>query len=130
VEGILSNLERGGDPELLGGSAGPDVELWHYMATASLELTDPVRSRWEIVLHAGAGGTHVSGDAVASLPEVSTDEATVSAAVDGGYDVTEAVTFFFRADGYMLLGEAGDPEQPYVGKEVVLTHTAGLRIGL
>lgn len=127
LEGTLQNLERGGDPAELGGGVGPDIELWHYMAVASLELTDSVRSRWEVVLHGGAGGTRVESDATERLDAVSADEPTVLAAVDGGYDFSPHVTLFFRADGYLLLGDTSDPGKPFLGKEVVLTHTGGLR---
>lgn len=66
------------------------------MAVASLELTDPVRSRWEVVLHGGAGVTRIESDATRRLDAVSSDESTVLAAVDAGYDSSRHVTLFFR----------------------------------
>lgn len=128
LEGTLQNLERGGDPPELGGGLGPDIELWHYLAVVSLELTDPVRSRWEVVLHGGAGGTRVESDATERLDGVSSDEPTALAAVDGGYDFSRHVTLFFRADGYLIFGDTSDPGKPFLGKELVLTHTGGLRL--
>lgn len=129
AEGTLQNLERAGDPLERGGRLGPDIELWHYMGVASLELTNPVRSRWEIVLHGGAGGTHVEGDATERFEASSSEEPTLLAAVDGGYDFGRHVTLFFRADGYLIFGDSPAPDTPpYLGKEVVLTHTGGLRL--
>lgn len=128
AEGTLQNLERGGDPAELGGTLGPDVELWHYMGVASLELTDPVRSRWEVVVHGGAGGTLVESSSSPRTEAFDSNEPTVLAAVDGGYDFSQHVTLFFRADGYLMLGDTSDPGKPFLGKEVVLTHTGGLRL--
>lgn len=97
-------------------------QLRHYMDVASLELTDPVRSRWEVVLHGGAGGTRIEGDATERLEAVSDDDPTVLAAVDAGYDFSRHVTLFFRADGYLILGDTSDPGDPSLGKEVVHPH--------
>lgn len=124
----LEDLTRGGAPGVLGGSAGPDVELWHYMGVASLELTDPVRSRWEIVVHGGAGGTLVDASGSPTTEPFDSHEPTVLAAVDGGYDFSRHVTLFVRADGYVVLGDSADSGRPFPGEDMVLTHTAGLRL--
>lgn len=129
AEGTLQNLERGGRPELLGGGVGPDVEIRHYMAVGTLALTDPTASRWEVLVHGGLGGARVEGDATPRFEAASRDEPAGLAAVDVGYAPARSLAVFFRADGHLILGDSPAPgAPPYLGKETLLTHTAGLRV--
>lgn len=128
AEGSLENLERGGDPALLGGIRGPDIELWRYMAVLHLEMTDPAVSRWEVTVDGGAGGTWIdASEAPPRIGAFSGHEPTVTAGLTAGYDVGRHFTLFARFDGYLTLGEPGEAPE-LLGKEPTLTHTVGLRL--
>ena len=124
----FQNLERGGRPRALGGAVGPQTHLWHYLAGVQVELTDPVISKWEIALNALGGGTYYDiSDGPPAVEDYTGHKPTVHLAAQVGYDLFDSATLFARAGGYGILGSAPEPPRQ-LGKEVVLTHTAGLRI--
>ena len=131
VEGSLEDLEPGGrilpDAPPLGGVLGPNVELWRVMAMASVELTDPAISRWEVAVQAGAGGTGVAADAFANGDAFTTVEPTLMAGLLAGYDVTRRLTLFARGGGSIWFDGTG-PGENYLGKEVTFTQSAGVRV--
>lgn len=124
----FENLERGGRPSSLGGTVGPQTHLWHYLAGVQVELTDPALSRWEIALNALGGGTWLDvSDGPAAVPDYTGHKPTLHLSGQAGYDLFESATLFVRAGGYGMLGDQAE-EPVYLGKEVVLTHSAGLRV--
>lgn len=124
----FQNLERGGRRSLLDGFPGPRTHLWHYLAGLQVELTDPVISKWEIALNALGGGTYLDiEDGPPAVPDFTGHSPTVHLSAQTGYDLFDSATLYARAGGYLMLGDAQEPPI-YLGKEAVLTHSAGLRI--
>ena len=131
AEGSLEDLEPGGrirpDAPPLGGVLGPNVELWRVMGLASVEVTDPAVSRWEVAVQAGAGATVVAADAWANADAFTTVEPTLTAGLLAGYDATRRLTLFARGGGSIWFDGTG-PGENYLAKEVSFTHSAGVRV--
>lgn len=124
----FENLEPGGRPSILGGTVGPRTHLWHYLVGAQVELTDPALSKWEIALNALGGGTWLDvRDGPPAVPDYTGHRPTLHLSGQAGYDLFESATLFVRAGGYGMLGDQAE-EPVYLGEEVVLIHSAGLRI--
>ena len=124
----FENLERGGRPSRLGGTVGPQTHLWHYLVGVQVELTDPVISKWEIAVNVLGGGTYVDvPDGPSSVPDYTGHRPTVHLSGQVGYDFFDSATLYARAGGFGMTGDAAEFPQ-YLGKEVVLTHSGGLRI--
>lgn len=139
VEGTFENLERGGRPDLLGGARGPQTDLWHYTVGVEALFTHPMRTDWRLGVDLGLGGTYLDVDpglvppGVEVSPEVRDGfdghELTARGAVVAGYRVVHGLTLYGQAGTFALFGDADDPSGSFLGKEVVFTHEAGLRIG-
>lgn len=131
VEGSVEDLERGGRLEpgpSLGGVLGPNIEVWRVMGLASVELTDPLTSRWEVSVQAGAGATIVAADAFAAGDAFTTAEPTLAAGLLTGYDLGRRVTFFARGGGSIWFDGTDPAGENYLAKEVTFTHTLGVRV--
>lgn len=129
AEATVENLNRGGRPGFLGGSLGPDIELWRVLAVGAWELTDPGASPWEVAVHAGAGGTWVDASASEELAPYEDLDPTATTGLSLGYGLGTDVAVFARFDGYLFVADLfGDEGPGYLSKEVTLTHTGGVRI--
>lgn len=128
VETSLQNLERAGRPEFLGGTLGPDIELWQAMLVAHVELTDPRLSRWDVSLHAGAGDSYVDAGPTPVLDPFEEHELTFVGGGSVGYDIGHVLTLFARVDGYGIVADAFGDAPPYMSKEIILNPGAGLRL--
>lgn len=132
LEGSLEDLLRGGrlGPGFgLGGWLGPNMELWRVMGLASVELTDPAASRWEVAVQAGAGATVVSADGFTDGDAFTATEPTLMAGLLTGFDVTPRFTLFARGGGSIWFDGTGPGGgENYLGKEVTLTQSLGLRV--
>lgn len=129
AEATLENLERGGRPRSLGGTRGPDIELWHLLAVAGYELTQPGAAPWKVAIHAGVGGTYVDASGTENQAPHGDFDPTALAGGSLGYALGEAVSVFARVDGYLFVADLfGDDAPSYLSKEVTLTHTGGVRI--
>ena len=129
AEATLENLERGGRPGFLGGSLGPDIELWRVLAVAGYELTQPGAAPWEVAVHAGIGGTYVDASGAENQAPHEDLDPTALAGGSLGYDLGETVSVFARVDGYLFVADfLGDDAPSYLSKEVTLTHTGGVRV--
>lgn len=128
VEGSLENLEKGGGGQVLQAPVGPSIDLWRVMALASVELTEPGASRWEVAVQAGGGPTVMDASAFVASEAITTVEPTLMAGVVTGYDLSRRLTAFVRGGGSIWFDAGGQDDGNYFGKEVTLTHTLGLRV--
>lgn len=138
LEGTFQSLERGGRPSLLGGARGPSVHLWHYVAGVEALLTRPAGTEWRLGGFAGLGGTYLDvapalvPEGVEVSPELARGftghEFTLRGALLAGWSPAGGLVLFARGGAFLMLGDAGDPEGSFLGKEAVFTHEAGVRV--
>lgn len=133
VEVGFENLERGGRPRTLGGVRGPRIDVWHLLAGPELILTEPTATPWSVALTVEAGASYL--DVTASLGESGGVPAQTGWKTTGyaglvvGYELTRSLMVFARSGGYVMLGDARDPDD-FLGKEASLENTLGLRVRL
>lgn len=89
--------------ELDGGSAGPDLTLWHVTGGVELDLIQPGGSPWK--LHANAGAGITSFDPAGEGGARDDTELTLAGGLRLGYQVTAAVSIFGGGQGYLMFTE-------------------------
>lgn len=92
-----------GDVDFLTGSddapGAPNLRLWHYGAGVSVNLLDPDRTRWTLLVDAGAGATTMDSDdfpaeAVGQEDSFTETYFQLNGGLQVGYLVTERVNLF------------------------------------
>ena len=108
--------------ELPGGGAGPDVNVYHYVAKLGYELLSPGQSPWSVIVNAGAGALTFDVDGAGSntYPAIN-----VGAKI--GYRLSPRVTLLLSPQGDIAFS---DDEEVGTSNAWVWPFTAGVRIGL
>lgn len=123
----LENMERGGGGQVLRAPLGPDIELWRLMGGVSADLLEPGLTPWEISAQGMFGVTIISSSDFVAADGFVDSQPTFATGLTVGRRIGSRFTAFARADFYIWLGDTRHPEPNFFGKEVVLTHTFGVR---
>jgi hypothetical protein len=126
-EASLENMERGGGGQVLRAPLGPDIELWRLMGGGSVDLLEPGLSPWEISAQGLFGVTVVASSDFVARGSFVEPQPTVATGLTVGRRVGSRFTAFARADFYIWFDDTRPEDPNFLGKEVVLTHTFGLR---
>ena len=122
---LLGDVDLGfhSGADLPGGSTGPDVNVYHYMAKLGYSVVPETEaSRWSVIVNAGAGAMtfDVDGGTSSTYPAIN-----VGAKI--GYRLSPRLSFVLSPQGDIAFSDEGD-----VGttNSWVWPFTAGLRVGL
>lgn len=108
--------------ELGGGSEGPDVKVYHYVAKVGYELLSAGQSPWSVIVNAGAGALTFDVDGAGSntYPAIN-----VGAKI--GYRLSPRVSLVLSPQGDIAFT---DDEDVGTSSAWVWPFTAGIRVGL
>jgi hypothetical protein len=119
---LMGDVDLGFHPgaDLAGGSTGPDVDVYHFMAKAGLEMLRPGTSPWSVVLNLGAG-------AVSFRPDGGDSQTypAINAGAKIGYQVSPRFTLLLSPQGDIAFT---DEEELGTTNAWVWPFTAGARI--
>jgi hypothetical protein len=127
----MENLERGGQPRVLGGVRGPETDVWNIVAGMDLELTEASHTPWSVSTYLLGGISYfdVSGslDGGASVPAQTDWKPTTAVALVVGYAFHPRVEVFARSVIFAMLGDRTSDGE-FLGKEVTVETAIGSRL--
>lgn len=139
-DGAYTHLDQSGTTGPGDPAEGPEINIWHYTLGLELELTEPSTvwfrgNPWEVTLNAGVGGgtydIHVEDAEPGAFDPSSVPTSDTNPSVTGGlrvgYAAADWLSVYGQSQLYVILGDAGDPED-FLGKEAALATLLGLKL--
>jgi hypothetical protein len=119
---LMGDVDFGFHPgaDLVAGTPGPDVDVYHFMAKAGVELLRPGTSPWSVVVNLGAGAVNFrpEGGEARTYP-------AINAGAKIGYQVSPRVTLLLSPQGDIAFT---DEDELGTTNAWVWPFTAGARI--